>query len=189
MSKTITFQIEFFNYWHSGSGLSGATYADSIVNKTDENLPFIPGKTLKGLLRDAAEKINELSSNLVSQDFILKVFGKDGSEKKTTKEDEGQAFFTNAYLSENLSRKIKRDGLSEKLFTVISSTQIDKEGQAAEGSLRQMEVTIPLTIYAKIENFPEGMEYQLKHCMGWIKQMGQNRNRGLGKCKFSILKQ
>lgn len=189
MSKTIIYQIEFFNYWHSGSGLSGATYADSIVNKTDEKLPFIPGKTLKGLLRDAAVRINELNGNMVSQGFIEKVFGTASDKGNATKEDEGQAFFSNAYLSENLSNSIVKENLSPNLYTVISSTQIDDAGQAKEGSLRQMEVTIPLTIYARIENFPDELENQLIHCFGWIKQMGQNRNRGLGKCKFSILKQ
>lgn len=189
MNKTIIYQIEFFNYWHSGSGLSGATYADNIVNKTNDNLPYIPGKTLKGLLRDAAMKINEIDPELVSQDFIIKVFGRDSAEKDTTREDEGLSFFTNAYLSENLSKNIIRENLSENLYSVLSSTQIDGVGQAAEGSLRQLEVTIPLTVYAKIENFPEGLEEQLTYCFGWIKQIGQNRNRGLGKCKFSISKQ
>lgn len=187
MSKTIIYQVQFFNYWHSGSGLSGTTYADSIVNKTSDQLPFIPGKTLKGLLRDAAEDINDLSPKMVTREFILKVFGKDGSEKNTTKEDEGQSFFSNAYLSENLSKSIIAENLSENLYAVLSSTQIDKEGQAADGSLRQLEVTIPLTVFATIENFPEGMEDQLAKCLGWVKQMGQNRNRGLGRCKFSIL--
>lgn len=188
MSKTIIYQIEFYNFWHSGSGLSGSTYADSIVNKTDENLPFIPGKTLKGLLRDAAERINELNSYFVSQDFINKVFGKDGAKGEATKEDEAQAFFSNAYLSESLGENIVKNNLIENLYKTISSTQIDEFGQAKEGSLRQLEVTIPLTIYAKSEHFPEGLEDQLTHCFNWIKQIGQNRNRGLGKCKFSIVK-
>src|SRR5699024_10170830 len=97
MSKTLIYQIEFFNYWHSGSGLAGSTYADSIVNKTERNLPFIPGKTLKGLLRDAAEKINELNPSLVSDKFISQVFGKKSDEEgnNANYKDEGQAFFTN----------------------------------------------------------------------------------------------
>src|SRR5690625_3321852 len=190
MSKTLIYKIEFFNYWHSGSGLSGSTYADSIVNKTERNLPFIPGKTLKGLLRDAAERINALNPDLVGNNFISVVFGKRSDDKQSTKEEEGVAFFTNALLSEDLSDRIENDknNLSDSLYTVISSTKIDKNGQAEDGSLRQLEVTIPVTLYAGIEHFPTDYEEEIKYCMDWIKEMGQNRNRGLGKCKFSIVK-
>lgn len=195
MNKTIIYQIEFFNYWHSGSGLAGSTYADSIVNKTEGNLPFIPGKTLKGLLRDAAENINRLNDEFIDSSFINKIFGrkpeKDTMEdEKVTMEDEGVSFFTNAYLSHDLSFKIlnSNNKLSNSLYHVLSSTEIDEDGQATDGSLRQLEVTIPLTLYASIEDFPEKYLPQLQFCFGWIKEMGQNRNRGLGKCKISILK-
>lgn len=188
MNKIILYQIEFFSYWHSGSGLAGSTYADSIVNKTERNLPFIPGKTLKGLLRDAAERIYELNPGFFEQNFIQDVFGKRSDDEKATKEDEGRAFFTNALLSEELSEKIVESKLSENLYTVLSSTQIDEHGQAANGSLRQLEVTIPVTLYAAIEHFPDKYEKEIQHCMDWIKEMGQNRNRGLGRCKFSLLK-
>lgn len=193
MSKRIIYQIEFYNYWHSGSGLSGTTYADSIVNKTDRNLPYIPGRTLKGLLRDAAENIYKLNSNLVTEDFIENVFGKrvqEGGNNSVTLDDEGKVFFTNAMLSEKLSDRISNGtpNLSENLYTILSSTKIDESGQAADGSLRQLEVTIPLTLYASIEHFPEEYLSELEYCLGWIKEMGQNRNRGLGKCKFSLYK-
>lgn len=190
MSKTIVYKIEFFNYWHSGSGLSGSTYADSIVNKTERNLPYIPGKTLKGLLRDAAERINELNPRLVNDNFISEVFGERSDNKQVTKEDEGKAFFSNALLSADLSNRIRNDknNLSDSLYTVISSTKIDKNGQAEDGSLRQLEVAIPVILYASIEHFPSHYEQELEYCMAWIKEMGQNRNRGLGKCKFSIIK-
>jgi|SRR5690554_5151602 len=191
MSKTILYQIEFFNYWHSGSGLSGSTYADNVVNKTNQNLPYIPGKTLKGLMRDAAERIHALNPQMVNENFIQEVFGKKSDTNEATKDNEGKAFFANALLSENLTKRIIEDknNLSDSLYSVLSATKIDEYGQAADGSLRQLEVTIPVTLYGSIEHFPEGYEQEIQYCMDWIKEMGQNRNRGLGKCKFSILNQ
>ena len=77
--------------------------------------------------------------------------------------------------------------LTDSLYQVISSTQIDESGQAKDQSLRQLEVTVPLTLYASIEHLlKEEYKEQMQHCFNWIKQMGVNRNRGLGKCKFSI---
>ena len=185
--KPVKYKIEFYSFWHAGSGLSGATYADNLVNKNEYELPFIPGKTIKGLLRDAAEQVHEINSEVITSDFIQSVFGSmpEKNEKKVA--DEGCAFFTNATLSENLSKNILDNGLTPHLYQVLSSTQIDENGQAKDNSLRQMEVTVPLTLYGLIENFPEDKLEQLRNCMSWIKRLGQNRNRGLGSCSFSIV--
>lgn len=191
MNHKLIYQIEFYSYWHAGSGLAGSTYADSIVNRNSQNLPIIPGKTIKGLLRDAAEHIRffDEKEKIISQDFINEIFGKRSEKGNSTYRDEGKAFFTNAALSEKLSEKITKLKLEDELFTVLSSTEIDENGQAKDGSLRQLEVTVPLILYGTIEQIPDKKyEEQLLHCFGWIKQLGQNRNRGLGKCKFSIVK-
>lgn len=185
----LTYKIEFFSYWHAGSGLAGSTYADSIVNKNTHGLPYIPGKTLKGLLRDAAEKINSYNNELISKEFITKVFGARAEEGNTNYQEEGSAFFTNAGLSKGLSEEIMKSELVNELYKVISSTKIDENGQAKEGSLRQLEVTIPLTLYGTIEQLDGSIfKEEITMCFDWIKQMGQGRNRGLGKCKFSIVK-
>ena len=52
--KDITFKITFFSEWHCGSGLSSGSDLDALVIKDKDNFPFIPGKTLKGLIREAA---------------------------------------------------------------------------------------------------------------------------------------
>jgi len=187
MNKAFIYQIEFFSFWHAGSGLSGSTYADSLVLKNGDNLPVIPGKTLKGLLREAAEAIHGLNDKLVSTEFITDVFGETEKVNGTEKRKEGEAFFGNATLSENLSKSLVEKKLTNSLYQVISSTQIDENGQARDHSLRQLEVTVPLTLYGSIEHLQEeAYKEQMQQCFNWIKQMGVNRNRGLGKCKFSI---
>lgn len=62
----ITYSIEFNTYWHIGSGLSGGVEVDSLVLKDNDTdaLPYIPGKTLKGLLREAAEVLKELNTEI-----------------------------------------------------------------------------------------------------------------------------
>ncbi len=180
MSKII-YKIQFFDYWHTGSGLAGSTYADSIVHKNDDDLPIIPGRTVKGLLRDAAKIIHELDNSLITNQFILDVFGKEDMPTK--------CFFSNVTLSKNLAEKIIQENRQHALYQVLSSTQIDADGQAKEGSLRQLEVTIPLVLYGMIDDFPNNNLYktQIIHCLNWVKQLGLNRNRGLGRCQFSIV--
>ena len=190
--KTINYQIEFFSYWHASSGLAGSTYADLLVNKTRNGLPYIPGRTLKGFLREAAEVIHEFDSTLVTQAFILDVFGQEPTKEDVEEEratTEAQCFFTNANLSGYLGSAIQ-ERQKPYLYSVLASTKINKQGLAADATLRQLEVTVPLTLLASIEQFPDNQNYeqQLLYCFQWIKRMGLNRSRGLGRCRFSIIK-
>jgi CRISPR/Cas system CSM-associated protein Csm3 (group 7 of RAMP superfamily) len=191
--STLSYQIEFFSYWHASSGLTGGTYADLLVNRSREGLPYIPGRTLKGLLREAAETICALQPELISKAFVSSVFGQAPDDKDLEEErptQEAAAFFTNAYLSRHLSQEIVKQKDQAYLFAVLASTAIDgKKGVAKNGTLRQLEVSVPLTLYAAIEQFPEepGYPEMMQHCMNWIKRMGLNRSRGLGRCQFSLL--
>ncbi|PID47068.1 MAG: CRISPR-associated protein, partial [Proteobacteria bacterium] len=65
MRKDIKYKITFLDYWHLSSGLSGGARFDSSVLKDENSLPFVSGKTIKGLLRIEAEDEN----------FINKCFG------------------------------------------------------------------------------------------------------------------
>lgn len=191
--KTIHYQIDFFSYWHASSGLASSTYADLLVNKTHEGLPYIPGRTLKGLLREAAEVIHGFGPKpLVSQAFILDVFGQEPTKNDIEEEratTEAKCFFSNAELSDYLCIAIQ-ESQKPHLYAILASTKINEHGLAADATLRQLEVTVPLTLSASIEQFPdqEGYEQQLSYCFQWIKRMGLNRSRGLGRCRFSMIK-
>ncbi len=80
MTPPLRYQIQFYGYWHVGSGLSASTYADAVVMKDPDDLPIIPGKTLKGLLREAAHTIHQYQPDLVSCDFMRDVFGTSGDK-------------------------------------------------------------------------------------------------------------
>jgi CRISPR/Cas system CSM-associated protein Csm3 (group 7 of RAMP superfamily) len=187
--QTIKYKIEFYDFWHIGSGQHSGVVADAIVSKTKNNLPFIPGRTLKGLLREAAEVLNSLNGGeLVSSEFIESVFG---NETTATETNKAISFFSNAYLSNNLSEKLVNSKLSSNLYRLLSSTALDDKGQAKKGSLRTLEVTIPLTLYGSVIDVPNEQNYssQLEHCFNYVKRMGVNRNRGLGACNLEILKE
>lgn len=179
----IKYQIEFHDYWHAGSGLSGGVLVDSEVIKTIDGLPYIPGKTLKGLIRDAAKTLKSTDiPKIISENFIEEVLG--------TKTQSSSCHFSNAYLSTKIQTHFETKQEKEILFQSISSTAIGKEGQAENNSLRTIQVTIPLVLYAEINGFSEKTEFQdsLKYCFQYIKRMGHKRHRGLGRCDWSILK-
>jgi len=202
---TINYKIEFFSYWHTGSGLSAGTAANSTVIRNAYQLPYIPGKTIKGLLREAAEKIHHFSSDLVSKDFLEQVFGIGEDRKEAAEQillEQGAStnglsvaitpaicFFSNGELSNELSKALIKEKEYKWLYDTISSTAIGENGLAKQNALRTIEVTVPLTLFAKIEDFPTNpaFEKELDHCFKWIKRLGVNRNRGLGRCKWTKL--
>jgi len=182
----ITYKIDFFTYWHTGSGLSAGTNTNLVVIKNKKDLPFIPGKTLKGILREAACQIQHLSGDkLVKTDFIKQIFGI-GDDDTRTSTNAGVAFFGNAELSTVLSENIAKAQKS-LLYHTITSTAIGKEGQAIDNTLRSIEVSVPLTLYAQIDDFPDNADFnkQLERCFQWARKIGMNRNRGLGRCQFT----
>lgn len=184
----IKYQICFHSDWHCSSGQSAGFGVDLTVIRDRHGLPFIPGKTLKGLLRDAAESLKELDvANSDSwQKFCDDIFGT-GGDKEGGKPT--VCFFTNAELLADIKKHIAANNKEKPfLFRKISSTAINERGVAMKQTLRVMETVIPLTLEATIHDFPDSDDNRTKltQCMKWIKRLGLNRNRGLGRCSWQM---
>ncbi|MDD4149936.1 MAG: RAMP superfamily CRISPR-associated protein [Bacteroidales bacterium] len=175
--KNIKYEIEFFTDWHTGSGLAAGADLDSTVVKDKNGLPFVPGKTIKGLLREAVETLCSANDN-VNNAF--------GHFDDKTKHIKGTMFFTNAVLSEVERDIILKENLKAHLYSAISSTAIDDDGIAKDHSLRKIEVTVPCKLYGEILDVPDNIFDDLVNGLRFVKRLGVNRNRGLGRCKFSI---
>jgi CRISPR/Cas system CSM-associated protein Csm3 (group 7 of RAMP superfamily) len=182
----IHYQIEFFTDWHCGSGLSSGADLDLLVIKDKDRLPFIPGKTMKGLIKEAAEEIIGFSG---SEIVPTRLFGVEADAKKNIETKKGYCFFTNAELKDELKNAIKGNHYQEHLYRSISSTAINEEGIANDHSLRKIEVCVPCKLYGKILDIPDELSKEIIiNGLKFIKRLGQNRNRGLGRCSISIIK-
>ena len=176
-TTNLLYKITFFSEWHCGSGLSAGADVDALVIKDSNNLPYVPGKTIKGLFRDTfikyfdGESINSCSDSC---------FGEEGGVASSL-------YFTNAEFKEAEKSVIIDQKLSSYLFTRISSTAIDKDGIAKDGSLRKMEVTIPCELYGNILNTPVELVENFRKAACLIKRIGMNRSRGLGRCDIIII--
>ena len=185
----IHYKIEFFTDWHCGSGLSAGVDLDALVVKDKNHLPFIPGKTIKGLIREAVEELDRLSETQ-QIDAIKKAFGffsKD-ENKREIEAVKGECFFTNATVPPVLANAVISEKTAKYFYRTISSTKINNDGVAEEHSLRKMQVTIPCCLEGKIINIPDkSMAEILKNGLRFIKRLGQNRNRGLGRCVITVI--
>lgn len=176
--KNIKYEIEFFTDWHCGSGLAAGAGLDATVIKDKNKLPFIPGKTIKGLLREAVEIICK------NKEVIHKAFGNFDNQTKHIK---GEMFFTNAELCGNEKKQILSQELVAHLYRSVTSTAIEENGIAKDHSLRKIEVTVPCFLYGEILNVPHEIYADILKALKFIKRLGVNRNRGLGSCCFSVI--
>lgn len=168
--KKIEYKITFFDYWHLSSGESGGSSFDSLAIKDEFGLPYVPGKTLKGLTRGMAEVID---INLTNE-----IFGTQGNTQ-------AKSYFSNANLKdEQLTCLRANKNFIKHLYSKVTQTKIDKNGISDDKSLREIEVVIPLELYGEIYCDEENL---IKSSLKMIKQMGLNRNRGLGRCQIEVI--
>lgn len=182
----ITIKIEFFSPWNCSSGLSAGADADSLVIKDANGLPYIPGKTIKGLVKEAVEDYVALCGMPIALDDS---FGKDAEMSVDGLPQKGCLFFSNATLNEAEAQTILASGLTDYLYRNRVSTAIDgNAGIAKDHSLRTIETTVPCTLYASVMHVSDELLQVLEPALGLIKCMGTGRNRGMGRCRFSIEK-
>lgn len=179
----IKYTIDFHTYWHCGSGLAKGADVDALVIKDKNGLPYIPGKTIKGLVREAIDDIISYAGVEYKEEDYLKMFGYIDSETNEDKKDiEGkisEAFFSNATLAE--AEDICNNGLQRYMFDSLSNTAI-KDGTAQKHSLRKMEVVVPCQLEGEILDAPASIKPLLIDALRYIKCIGSSRNRGLGRC-------
>ena len=165
------YKITFYDFWHLSSGVSAGATMDSLVVKDNDGLPYVPGKTLKGLVREMAELIDSTKSK--------KIFGDQCSQI-------AESYFSNATLDKDTIVHLNANStLKKHLFDKVTSTKINEKGIAQDKSLREIEVVIPLTLSGNIECEEEDL---ITQALRMIKQIGLNRNRGLGRCKMEVVK-
>lgn len=183
--KKLKYKITFYSDWHCGSGLAAGADADQLVIKDKDGMPFVPGKTIKGLFHEAVDDYCAFSKECDAKK-IDECFG---TEDRKGQESQGCLFFSNAHLLETEYNEIVEASASEYLYRRISSTKIGEDGIAEDHSLRSMEVTVPCTVEGEIMNVPDDMVDFIKKSSGLIKRLGLNRNRGLGRCKIEFEKE
>ncbi|MBQ0164826.1 MAG: CRISPR-associated protein [Bacteroidales bacterium] len=179
----IRYTIQIHSYWHCGSGLAAGADVDALVIRDHDNLPFIPGKTIKGLIREAVNEMLGFEGKEEADDAYLELFGWE-NQKGDDCGHTANAFFSNATLIE--AEAIKANSLQDFLYESIAQTAINSTtGTAEEHSLRKTQVVVPCYLEGYIKNVPEEMGQTVLNALKYIKRLGVGRNRGLGRCTIN----
>lgn len=213
MSAHARLNLDFTNYWHAGSGRSSGYHLDALCERDDSQLPILPGRQLKGLLRHAvhrAEAWGWLSGlplpagPLQSHEELL--FGSRSHAESRDATQPGLLRVDTARLPDAEHQWLahsEHTELREELFGELFSTAINEEGSAQRYSLRGLQVCIPLRLQAALDvgitTSDPGLRAQqqayiqaatawsaLEAALPLLDALGAHRSRGLGEAVVTL---
>ncbi len=183
MSKTeFKFEITLLSDMCCGSGTGNGSDVDVVASFDKYGLPRIPGKRLRGLLREKAFEV------CADPKKVISLFGESGKPSRLIVDnaDIENADAIRAGLSGRLASETKRAFAGKRTNTAIELGT----GVAKKGSLRTIEVVkkgsctfiCPVTI---IDAQP-GDEEIVKNSFKVLRSIGMDKHRGLGEiiCKM-----
>jgi hypothetical protein len=196
-----TLTLEISSFWHVGSGSGDGGSADAVVARDAAGLPFVPGRLIKGLLRDACA-----ASALADQ--TVELFGSappvaesgqgDGPrqgddtaralEEGRYRTSHGRLHVTSAGLGEDWARfAAEHPSRLAPLFRIFSSTKLNEAGVAADKTLRSIELVVPMTLTAELTGLKPGeLDGFRIHVLPRVRSFGSHRNRGLGRISMTL---
>ena len=188
------YKITFLSDWVIFNGFNTGEYDNGLLRDTD-GFPYIPGKTLKGVFREAYEQIYGI---LEKEQTELKppenYFGKTKDKTNGNKND-GLLTFTNAELSDNIREEVNSLSEKDRIFVLgkigvpVPRIEIDNEtNMTKEHSLATLEMGrkgMEFTFSIDYETEEDGNSKKvLELCRKYIGRIGAMRTRGKGKCKI-----
>lgn len=186
----LTLKVEIFGYWQAGTGRGAGAHVDNLTHTDADGLPEIPGRTLKGLLRDAMRQADELGW-LEHPGLHRRLFGV--RAEQAGQSEPGCIRVGSARLAQEERQWLAgpgRDCIPE-LFRDLHSTAIDPvSGAARAQSLRGSQVALPVVLQADIETLheaPKDWQDQLRLCLPLIRAVGSGKTRGLGRARLSLV--
>lgn len=195
--KHYILEMELLSETIFGSGEAIPGSVDSEIVYDEVGLPYLKGKTLKGVLREEANNIVSLSNGYFENKDIEKIFG------KVDNDEINKVAFSHCKVKDNISNLIEKavtdrnsviskEDIFEAVTDIRYFTAINEKGIAKKGTLRELRtINRGLVFTAKInilEELSEKEEMLLAMAVSSLKHVGMMRNRGKGniRCTLSI---
>ena len=171
----------------SAEGYGAIIDKDSVFDEV--GLPIIPGKRIKGILREQADLLEKFGGLNSVEDL----FGRGGLVDKNIEYLSVSSFTLTDYKANKDYLKyliqegqISRSEVIEYFTTLRMMTKIDGDGIAADTSLRTFRVLNKGLIFTGELYFDPSQETDFENIVSLTRRIGSMRNRGLGhiQCKL-----
>ena len=202
-----TIKIEMQSDWHIGFGQTKGDI-DSLVQTDKEGLPYIPAKTLTGILRDSCETValglDNGEAKGIWHHCLEFLFGSQPALDRSQIETPPiQAILSlrPAYLPQELRKALNSKGkekVKDAIAFIKQGIKIDNDTGTAEENCLRFEQMIRTGAVLRAEeckiNFPEGIkdtEKQMAYALllagiQITERIGGKRRRGAGKCQMML---
>jgi hypothetical protein len=198
MAHTATLTVDLRGYWHPGTGRGQGTRLDAVTHRDVHGLPVLPGRTVKGLLRDAVTRWEGFGGyygegEVPAVPYADQLFGPHTAGEMTWP---GLLRFSDATLpAAEADYLAAHPELLDGLYRDHFGTAIDHAtGTAREKTLRGMELVVPLTLHAHIAVVPTAPHQGLLDrwpdllmaALPLVRAVGARRTRGLGRAVLTL---
>lgn len=179
-----TLRIRMLSEWAISTGESSGMGADNTVLRSDDGIPYIPGSSLRGLLRDALHEIEP--------EQVHAIFGRAGEDQQESLP--GRIMVSNAMLAPPTLKAYEQAGLSRReigdmLVLTRAQTAINaKTGAARDGSLRSSEFAAPGLEFEATVSAGSAEHFRvLQQASLLVRRLGHSRARGFGCCEAALI--
>lgn len=190
--------IELLGFWHPGTGRGQGPGADAVANRSASGLPYLPGRTLKGLLREGARIAAEAGA--LRPEEVDAAFGAnpggDAKEAGRFRTRPGSLRFESARIGSTPEEAVAWEEWAtasenapavRQLFRSFASTKLDEAGRAEDGTLRTVEVVVPTHLLASVSASDRALALRvLRASAPHVLAVGAHRTRGLGRCVLTV---
>lgn len=184
-------KIDIVSFWHPGTGRSTGNHLDAQTHSDADGLPCLPGKHIKGLLRDAMERA-EAYGWYDREHVTSTLLGRRPDKRHPSAP--GQIRVGNASPADNVRQYLIRHPQARRhLYREHYSTSINPlTGVAETGTLRGIETIVPMTLYAPLVPLGEslhdtGFNALIELALPLINAVGGYRNRGFGEADVTLV--
>jgi CRISPR-associated protein Csx10 len=195
--------ITMLSDWHIGSGTGRPGSVDRLIQRDEDNLPYIPAKTLTGILRDACELVAMgLDDGVVGawHHYLEYLFGSQPAIAKGVIEHKpisAALSLRSAYFPQVLKKALKnQQELISALSFVKPGVSIDYESGTAKTDYLRFEEMVRGGSYleASYELNTRGLTEIQTECLralliagaAMVERVGAKRRRGSGKCQIHL---
>lgn len=203
LSRTLT--LDIVSPWHAGTGRGEGAALDAVVVRSTGGLPYLPGRTLRGLLRQAL--VDAAAAGAVDSGTDEALFGSALAAELGEGDDAagglaahrhrtraGVLRVSNARLGASAAEAeawerwaAASPGAMEHLYVRFASTAVAAStGSAKERTLRAIECAVPMTLHATLTGPGAGAAAaawpdSIRAALPWLRAIGAHRNRGFGR--------
>lgn len=198
MTQPLQLNITFLSDWHIGEGAGAYGHVNAIVRRSPQHgLPYLPAKTLTGILRDGCERIAfglDSGNEQGPWHALLKqIFGNNAEDVDPTLQPAALSIEPAHFEPDLLDALLERPALQEALVFLKPGVQLDAEGVAQDQMLRHEEVVLAgstlcadmtLSIQKPLEKSALAL---LSAGSQIVERLGSKRRRGHGRCRLSFV--